>query len=58
VPPFRIAMESAALVRPYLDEADVLTLLPETLAAKVEAIFANETGRVRADAAVEESSSA
>lgn len=38
----------------YLDEADVLALLPETLAAEVETVFANETGGVCADATVQE----
>jgi hypothetical protein len=39
---------------PYLDETDILTFFPETLTAEVEAIFANETGRVCANATVKE----
>jgi hypothetical protein len=38
----------------YLDEADILALLPETLAAEVETVFANETGGVCADTTVQE----
>ena len=37
---------------PYLDEPDILALLPETLAADVETVFADQTGFVGADAAV------
>lgn len=36
----------------YLDETDILALLTETLTADVEAVFADETGSVGADAAV------
>jgi len=36
---------------PVLDETDILTLFPETLTTEVEAIFANKTGRMCADAA-------
>lgn len=38
---------------PYLDEPNVLALLPEALTADVQAILADQTGRVGADAAVE-----
>jgi hypothetical protein len=41
-------------VLPYLDEPDILALLPETLAAEVETIFADETSGMSADAAVQE----
>jgi hypothetical protein len=47
-----IAIECGTPVRPYLYEPNILALLPETLAAEVETIFADETGRVSADAAV------
>jgi hypothetical protein len=40
-------------VRPCLDEPNILTLLPKALTAEIEAIFADETGGVSADAAVE-----
>lgn len=33
----------------HLNEPDILTLLPEALAAYVETVFAYETGFVRAD---------
>ena len=36
----------------YLDESDVGALLPEALTADVEAVLADKTGRVGADAAV------
>jgi hypothetical protein len=39
-------------VRPCLDEPNILTLLPKALTAEIEAIFADETGGVSADAAV------
>ena len=39
----------------YLDEPDVLRLFPEALAADVEAILANETSGVGADAAKRDS---
>lgn len=38
-----------------LDEADIGSLLTEALTADVEAVLADETGTVRADAAIEES---
>lgn len=37
---------------PCLDESNILTLLPKALTAKIEAIFADETRGVSADAAV------
>jgi len=37
----------------HLDEANVVGLLAEALAADVEAVLADETGLVGADAAVE-----
>ena len=46
----RLAIE---LYPAYLNEADILALLPETLTADVEAIFADETGCVCADTTVE-----
>jgi hypothetical protein len=36
----------------YLDETDVGALLAEALTADVEAVLADETSRVRADAAI------
>lgn len=42
-------MESSA----YLDETDVGSLLTEALTADVEAVLADETGLVSADAAVD-----
>ena len=38
---------------PYLDETNVGALLAEALTADVEAVLADETGRVGADAAVQ-----
>ena len=38
---------------PYLDETDVGALLAEALTADVEAVLADETSRVGADAAVQ-----
>lgn len=35
----------------YLDESDISCLLPEALTANVEAVLANETGLVGANAA-------
>jgi hypothetical protein len=43
---------------PYLGESNISTLLPEALTADVEAVFADETGLVGADAAVQISQSA
>lgn len=37
---------------PYLSEADIGALFPEALAADIEAVFADQTGGVGADAAV------
>lgn len=37
---------------PHLRKSDILTLFPEALTADVEAVFADETGFVGADAAV------
>lgn len=37
----------------YLDEPDILALFPEALTADVEAIFADQTGLVGANTAVE-----
>ena len=34
----------------YLDEPDILALLPKALTAEVEAVLADETGRVCTDA--------
>lgn len=45
--------DSTPRVLPNLDEPDILALLPETLAAEVETIFADETSRMSADAAVQ-----
>ena len=42
----------------YLDETNVGGLLTEALTADVQAVLANETGGVGANAAVEEKSSA
>lgn len=36
----------------HLDESNVLALLPEALAAEEEVVFADQTGRVGADAAI------
>ncbi len=38
----------------YLDETDIRALLTEALTADHEAVLADQTSRVRADAAVEE----
>ena len=43
---------SRALSSPYLDEANVGALLTEALTADVEAVLADQTGTVGADAAV------
>ena len=45
-------------VNAYLDETNVGGLLTEALTADVQAVLANETGGVGANAAVEEKSSA
>jgi hypothetical protein len=42
-------------VFPYLDETNVGALLTEALTADVEAVLADETGVVGADAAVSDS---
>lgn len=39
---------------PYLDESNIGALLSEALTADVEAVLADETGAVGADAAVQE----
>ena len=36
----------------YLDETDIVCLFTETLTANVQAIFANETSAMRANAAI------
>ncbi len=38
---------------PYLSKSDILALFPETLPADIEAVFADQTGFVGADAAVD-----
>jgi len=54
----KVAFGFHALLRPdsfditYLDEADVVASLPEALTADVEAVLADETSWVSADAAV------
>jgi hypothetical protein len=40
---------------PYLGESDITRLLPEALTADIEPVLADETGLVRADAAVNQS---
>jgi hypothetical protein len=47
-----VAAESQGLGRAYLDEANVGRLLAEALTADVEAVLADQTGLVGADAAV------
>ena len=40
--------------KPHLDESNILALFPEALTADVEAIFADQTGSVRANATNED----
>lgn len=40
------------IYRPYLDESNIGSLLSEALTADVEAVLADETGLVGADAAI------